>query len=148
MAKLTDGQRKQIIADYIECGNYRETARKHGVSDGTVRNLVKTEKNIVQLCAQKKEENTENILRYMDGKTASIQRFADYLLDDRLNPAENKAELEKVSIPQLATVFGIMVDKALKANEISKERCLPADADAEEDGLFQSIAEGVKRIEI
>ena len=33
--KLTDKQKKLIIADYIECGNYCEVARKHGITDTT-----------------------------------------------------------------------------------------------------------------
>ena len=40
MAKhLTDAKKKQIIADYVECGNYSEVARKHKVSKDTVRRL-------------------------------------------------------------------------------------------------------------
>ena len=42
--KLTDKKKKLIIADYIECGNYSEVARKHNVSDTTVRKLVKSDK--------------------------------------------------------------------------------------------------------
>ena len=38
-ARLTDKQKKEIIADYVECGSYRATAKKFGVSAMTVRSV-------------------------------------------------------------------------------------------------------------
>ena len=43
--KLTDKQKKKIIADYMENGNYRETGRINNVSDNTVRNIVNKDQN-------------------------------------------------------------------------------------------------------
>ena len=41
MAKhLTDREKKKIIADYAECGNYSQVARKHKVSFDTVKRVV------------------------------------------------------------------------------------------------------------
>lgn len=56
MAKrLTDKEKKQIIAYYIECQNLRETARKFNVSPDTVKRLTKDNKEIEQNLAQKKK---------------------------------------------------------------------------------------------
>ena len=35
-SRLTDKQKKKIIADYVESGSYRATAKKFGVSKSTV----------------------------------------------------------------------------------------------------------------
>ena len=43
--KLTDKQKKKIIADYVENSNYSETARMNNVSEYTVRKLCKDDNN-------------------------------------------------------------------------------------------------------
>ena len=43
--KLTDKQKKKIIADYMENGNYRETARINSVAVDTVRRIILKNKN-------------------------------------------------------------------------------------------------------
>ena len=46
MPKLTDKQKKKIIADYVDNGNYSETARLNNTTDTTVRTIIKENKNI------------------------------------------------------------------------------------------------------
>jgi len=62
--KLTDDQKKKIIADYISNQNYCETARMNNISEATVRNIVKKEDNeeFTKMLEQKKEENTQSML--------------------------------------------------------------------------------------
>ena len=43
-ARLTDIHKKKIIADYVECGSYNETARMNGVSRNTVKNIIMEDK--------------------------------------------------------------------------------------------------------
>ena len=59
MAKhLTDREKKKIIADYAECGNYSQVARKHKVSFDTVKRVVISDPETVKKAEQKKEQNT------------------------------------------------------------------------------------------
>lgn len=53
-SRLTDKQKKKIIADYVESGSYRATAKKFGVSDNTVKNICAKSADIAQKCAPKK----------------------------------------------------------------------------------------------
>lgn len=55
-ARLTDKQKKKIIADYVESGSYRATAKKFGVSDNTVKKICNENADIAQKCAQKKNK--------------------------------------------------------------------------------------------
>ena len=64
--RLSDLERKQIIAYYLECNNLRETGRKFNIDKETVRNIVKKDDNFRQKSTQKKEENTESILNLFD----------------------------------------------------------------------------------
>ena len=58
-ARLTDKQKKKIIADYVEIGSYNAVAKKHGVSDTTVKRIVSTDFEMLEKVEQKKEENDQ-----------------------------------------------------------------------------------------
>ncbi len=55
MAKLTDRQRKNIIAEYIEGGaSQRKLAEKYNVSTYLIRSVLNGDKELTQKIAQKK----------------------------------------------------------------------------------------------
>ena len=56
-ARLTDKQKKQIVADYVELGSYNAVAKKHGVTRQTVKNVVSVDTEIIQKLQDKKDEN-------------------------------------------------------------------------------------------
>lgn len=117
--KLTDKKKKLIIADYIECGNYSEVARKHNISDTTVRKLVKSDKTSSKKIEQKKEENTQDVLAYMD----SLKDRKKTIVDKLLKAIENKADnLDNfTNIKDVASAYGIIIDKELKLREIKNQ---------------------------
>ena len=49
-ARLTDRQKKKILADYVQTNNYCATAKINGVSATTVKNLVRANADIVEKC--------------------------------------------------------------------------------------------------
>ena len=114
--KLTDKQKKLIIADYIECGNYCEVARKHGITDTTVRHLVKTDKDTLKKIEQKKEENIEDVLEYMD----SLKKQKKTVIRKLLQAIEDKVDKIDAftNIKDVASAYGIIIDKELKLREI------------------------------
>ena len=71
-ARLTDRQKKKILADYVQTNNYCATAKINGVSATTVKNLVRANADIVEKCEQKKEENTVDVLAYMDAQRETV----------------------------------------------------------------------------
>ena len=115
--KISDKKKKQIIADYIECQNYSEVARKHKVSVNTVKNIVLKDKDTANKCKQKKEENTKDILEYMD----SIYDKQKNIIDLSLSALEEKKDI--------ATVYGVIFDKALKYKEIKNKNNEGSSAD-------------------
>ena len=127
MAKhLTDKQKKQIIADYVECGSYNAVAKKYKVSATTVKNTVLKDQKSVEKCEQKKEQNTADILAFMEGKKQDvcdiIGLYLEYLKDPK--------KLEKASVQSIATSLGIVIDKFTK------------DAEKQADtSLFENIVE-------
>lgn len=118
--KLTDKQKKKIVADYIETQNYRETARINNVDRETVKKLVNEDKELAQKLAIKKEENTQTTLEYMDKQHETKKR----ILDKLLKGIELKADDIDMftNVKDLATAYGIIIDKELKALELKQKR--------------------------
>lgn len=121
MPKLTDKQKKKIIADYVDNGNYSETARLNNTTDTTVRTIIKENKNVaLKKMEQKKEENTQDMLQYLESKKEDKKRVIELCfkaLEDKLASPDMFT-----SIRDIAMVYGILVDKDLKYKEIMNNR--------------------------
>lgn len=114
--KLTDEQKKKIVADYVECQNYSEVARKYNISDTAVKKIVDSDKDCLNKLEQKKEENMLSTLEYMEEQHEIKKRLLDKLLKGMEVKAE---ELDMfTNIKDLATAYGIILDKELKVKEI------------------------------
>lgn len=116
--KLTDKQKKKIIADYIENQNFSETARINGVDKSTVKRLVDSgyDKDILQKTTQKKEENTKDILEYMDNIAEKQKKIIDLSLEVLEQKLANPDLF--TNIRDVAIVYGTIFDKSLKYKEM------------------------------
>ncbi len=113
---LTDKQRKEIVAEYIECGSYKKVGEKHGISPTTVKKWVLKDTESASKCEQKKLENTEEVLEAMKKRKDTKIKLLDKIfkaMDDKL---ENIDKL--TNIKDLATAYGIIMDKELKVKEL------------------------------
>ena len=116
LPKLTDRQKKKIIADYVDNGNYSETARINGVNKSTVQRLISNNQEVQQKAQEKKEENTQDMLQYLESKKEDKKRVIELCfkaLEDKLASPDMFT-----SIRDIAMVYGIIVDKDLKIKEI------------------------------
>ena len=106
-ARLTDKQKKKIVADYLENSSYRATAKKNKVSDGTVKRIVAECSDIQQKVAQKKEENTADILAYMESQRGIVCEIIGKGLDVLNDPEK----LSRATPSQITTALGTLIDK-------------------------------------
>ena len=114
--KLTDKQKKKIIADYIDNNNYSETARMNNISETSVRRIVKGNEGITEKVEQKKEENSQDMFEYMKNKDNDKKRIVDLCfeaLDKKLSNLDMFT-----NVKDIATVYGIIMDKELKFREL------------------------------
>lgn len=118
MAKLTDLEKKKIIADYVETQNYLETARRNNVADTTVKAIVTKDKSTLKKLEQKKEENTQSTIEYMNTQHETKKRILDKILTAIENKADNLDMF--TNIKDLATAYGIILDKELKVLELQR----------------------------
>lgn len=116
---LTDKQRKKIIADYVEMQNFTKVAKLNDVNPSTVKRLVdKGYDNVQEKARQKKEENTQSTLEYMQQQHETKKK----ILDKILKAMETKANDINMftNIKDLATAYGIILDKELKILELTE----------------------------
>lgn len=116
--RLTDKQKRKIISDYVTTQNRSETARMNNVNEKTVRRIIANQDNkeMQKKAEQKKEENTKDILKYMD----SIYEKQKNIIDLSLSALEKKLQNPDIftNVKDIATVYGVIFDKALKYKEI------------------------------
>ena len=121
MAKFTDLDKKNIIADYVNCQNYSEVARKYNCSVEAIRLIVKNDSDILKKLEAKKQENTLSTLEYMEKQHETKKRVLDKLLRGIELKADDIKNIDKLNIKDLATAYGIILDKELKLKEIEQK---------------------------
>lgn len=107
MAKLSDRQRKHLIADRANGMSLSRLAAKYNVSVTTVRRTIANNPEAAEKVRQKKEQNDLDMLAYMDSRKNAAQDLVDAILQDMADP-ERRAG---ASFRELATALGILVDK-------------------------------------
>lgn len=108
MAKhLTDKQKKKIIADYVEIGSYNAVAKKHKISDTTVKRIVVCSPEIQKKMEDKKDQNTQDILLHMESKKDTVCLIMDKYLEALLD----EEKIKRSTTAQLTTSLGTLIDK-------------------------------------
>lgn len=104
---ITDRQRKKILADYAEYGTLNATAKANGVSHHTVKRIIEEEPNFAKEVQAKKEQNTADILAYMENKRSIVCE----IIDKGLNVLNSDEKLSEASPAQITTALGTLIDK-------------------------------------
>lgn len=129
-ARLTDKQKKKIIADYVQLGSYNATAKLNGVSHQTVKRIVMESPDMDKKLQQKKEQNTADILDYMDSQREDVCEVLGICLKELKKPER----YAKTAPQQIATTMAILIDKYTAFGGGPKD-------EAEEDDLSRSLRE-------
>ena len=105
-ARLTDRQKRKIVADYLETESYNATAKKNGVCGQTVRRVIEESQGITENLKRKKEENTADILAYMDSRRKQVCDIIEVglaVLPEKIQTAKTASEV--------TTAIGTLIDK-------------------------------------
>lgn len=111
-ARLTDKQKKKIIADYVQLGSYNAVAKKHKVADSTVKRIVLADSEMQKKAEQKKKENTADILKYMESQKQVICE----IIGNGLAVLNDPAKLAEATPSQITTALGTLIDKWTMVN--------------------------------
>ena len=131
-ARLTDKQKKKIIADYIQLESYNAAAKMNGVSKDTVKRIVQNCADFAQKAQQKKEENTADVLAYMEQQRRNVCELLDLYLEELKNPEK----IGSAGLREIATTMAILIDKYS-----DKKDNRDANADKELPQLYNALME-------
>ena len=110
-ARLTDKQKKKIVVDYLELGSYNAAAKLNGVSNHTVKRVVLEVPEMSEKVKQKKEENTADILAYMEAQKNRVCEIIDISLEvlpEKIRNAKTAADV--------TTAMGTVISKWAEVN--------------------------------
>ena len=134
-ARLTDKQKKKIVADYLETQSINSTAKKNGISWKTAKLIIVQDEELNKKLEQKKEQNTADILAYMESKRQEVCGIIDIglsVLPDKIRDARTASEV--------TTALGTLIDKfTANGRGIGDTR--------EKDPLSKSLEEMAKGLE-
>ncbi len=132
-ARLTDRQKKKIIADYVELQSYNAVAKKNNVTHQTVKRVVSASPEFTKIAQQKKEENTADVLAYMDEHKDLVCSFIGLGLKALNDPDK----IDGSNLTQITTAIGTLIDKWALISGAPVEK-------AKDDALSESLRELAK----
>ena len=132
-ARLTDRQKKKIIADYVELQSYNAVAKKNNVTHQTVKRVVIASPEFTKIAKQKKEENTADVLAYMDEHKDLVCSFIGLGLKALNDPDK----IDGSNLTQITTAIGTLIDKWALISGAPVEK-------AKDDALSESLRELAK----
>lgn len=94
----------------------RKLADKYGVSPSAIQKIITSNPGLKELCTEKKQQNTQDMLEYLDARTQKAQHVLDLAFDALQDPAK----YNKASVQSIATMMGIIIDKYAQLAELSK----------------------------
>lgn len=109
MSKLSDKQRKKIIAEYVAGDgkvSQEQLAKKFGVSRQAISLILKDKKTCENL-RNKKKENEMSMLAFLDDRTHKAQSLIDKILETLPDDFEKASMRDKAGLLKiLAETFG------------------------------------------
>lgn len=134
--RLTDRQKKKIVADYLELGSYNAVAKLNGTSSRTVKRVLAEVPEMPEKVKQKKAENTADILAYMESQRGLVCE----IIGKGLAVLNDEEKLREATPAQITTALGTLIDKwALKGQLISGKD------QVEDDPITKSLKEEAAR---
>lgn len=106
-ARLTDRQKKKILADYLETQSVNAAAKKNKVSWDAANKVLKEAGEVEKKLEQKKEQNTADILAYMESQRDIVCQ----IIGKGLAVLNDPEKLAEATPSQITTALGTLIDK-------------------------------------
>ena len=106
-ARLTDKQKKKIVADYLETQSVNAAAKRNGVSWDSAKKALEEAGEIEKKLEDKKAENSADILAYMERQRGLVCE----IIGNGLAALNDPEKLAMASPSQITTAIGTLIDK-------------------------------------
>lgn len=110
--------RKEIALSYVETESYKATARKFGVSPTSVKKFTEECADLVKAGLEKKKKQIDSFVEHMMDSVTKVTEISNLYLEELKKPEK----LASTSPTAAATVYGILVDKQFRLEEIRLKR--------------------------
>lgn len=110
-ARLTDRQKKKILADYLETQSVNAAAKKNKVSWDAANKVLKEAGEVEKKLEQKKDQNTADILAYMESQRDIVCQ----IIGKGLAVLNDPEKLAEATPSQITTALGTLIDKWTQA---------------------------------
>lgn len=133
MAKLSDRQRKQIIAEYVEGDgrvSQRSLAKKYNVCLTTISKILKN-KEVKQKCEDKKNENTRSMLEFLDEQKDTAQALMEKIL------SLSEKDIEKANLRDKMGALKILSEVFAQTKDADNKK---------EKSALDKIVDGLKEL--
>lgn len=119
-AHLTDKQKKQIISERVKGASLGDLAKKYHVAKSTIARTCNRDPETVRKATAKKEQNTQEMLEYMDGQKGKAQELLTRIIEALGDPEK----LARANVRDLATAYGIIADKFIQTSPKANDEAL------------------------
>lgn len=109
LSKLSDRDRKQIIAKRVNGASLGDLAKEYHVAKSTILRIVNANPQAERLATAKKEQNTLDMLEFLNLQKGQAQETVKNILEAINDPDK----LARTNPRDLATALGIIIDKFL-----------------------------------
>lgn len=116
-ARLTDRQKKKILADYLETQSVNAAAKKNKVSWDAANKVLKEAGEVEKKLQQKKEQNTADILAYMESQRDIVCQ----IIGKGLAVLNDPEKLAEATPSQITTAIGTLIDKWTQAQGLGAD---------------------------
>lgn len=106
-ARLTDKQKKRIIAERAGGSSFRELSAKYGVAASTIKRICDRDPETERIATQKTKQNTADMLDYMESRKEQAKEVLDTYIEALADPTKIGA----AKLSEVATAMGIVIDK-------------------------------------
>ena len=126
-ARLTDKQKKKIVADYVNIGSYNAVGKMNGVSDTTVKRICTECGDLQKKIEEKKADNTADILEYLENQKKQVCQ----IIGIGLKVLCDEKKMSEATPSQITTAIGTLIDKfsAISINTHNTENNMQTLAD-------------------
>lgn len=138
---LTDKDKKKVMRDYSENQNMSETARINNTTPTTVKRIIEANPQTLKKIEHKKEQNTIDVLNHLESKKNKIKSIVDKYLEC----ADDDSRIKNSSLQTLFTVYGIILDKELKLEELRLKREELEGNNKADTGLIEAFTDVIKK---
>ena len=137
MAKLTDRQKKQIIAEYINGGgavSQRTLAAKYHVTQKTISKILSAP-DIKQKVSEEKEKNSKSMSEFLESQRDTVQGIMKSILDGAVQDLEKASLRDKMgALKILSDIFAAGKDNELNGDKKVSIKFVVEDVSGGNDG--------------